>query len=227
MILSGTLVNGLAVIICGVLGAVIKNRLPKHLCDTIVKGLALCIIYIGIDGALNGQNALITIISITIGAIVGELIDINKHLKRFGDFIQSKVKSMGDSKFSEGFVSVTLLICVGAWAITGAMDAGIRGEHNSFYAKAVVDGVSTLIMATTMGVGTALAGVVLIIYQGGLALLSTLIEPFLTATIVNELTCVGSILIIGIGLNMMGLTKIKVVNILPAVVVPFILCQFM
>lgn len=227
MILLGSIVNGVAVIVCGILGALIKNRLPKHICETIVKGLSLCIIYIGIDGALSGENPLIAILSVTIGAIVGELIDIDKHLNRFGAFIQSKVKSSGDNRFAEGFVSVTLLICVGAWAITGAMDAGLRGDHSSFYAKAVVDGASTLIMATTMGIGTALAGVVLIVYQGGLALLSTLIEPLLTQTVINELTCVGSLLIIAIGLNMMGLTKIKVVNILPAVFVPFILCQFM
>jgi len=227
MILLGTLVNGITVILCGIAGALIKERLPNRICDTIVKGLALCIIYIGIDGALAGENALIAIISIALGAVIGELIDIDKHLNRFGGFVSQKLVKGGESRFAEGFVSVTLLICVGAWAITGAMDAGIRGDHSSFYAKAVVDGVSTLIMATTLGVGTALAGVVLILYQGAFVLLSTFIEPFLTQTMVNELTCVGSLLIIAIGLNMLGITKIKVVNILPAVFIPIVLCQFM
>ena len=115
----------------------------------------------------------------------------------------------------------------GAQAITGAMDAGLRGEHTSFYAKAVVDGVACCIMATTLGIGVALSGVMLFIYQGGLSLASTQVAPYLTTAVVNELTAVGSLLIIAIGLNMLGLTKIKVVNLLPAVFIPVILCQFM
>ena len=225
--LTGTLVNGAAVIICAVIGTVIGDRLPRRICDTVVKGLALCIIYIGIDGAMEGENTLIAIISIAVGAIIGEAIDIDKYLNRFGEFVQSKISKKGESRIAEGFISVTLLICVGAWAITGAMDAGLRGDHSSFYAKAVVDGVSTLILATTLGIGTALGGIVLILYQGSLTLLSTFIEPMLTQSVINELTCVGSLLIIAIGLNMLGLTKIKAVNILPAVFIPLLLCRFM
>lgn len=227
MVLLGTIVNGVAVIICSLLGAFIKNKLPKRICDTVLKGLSLCIIYIGINGALSGENTLIAIISVTVGAVIGEAVDIDKYLNRFGAFMQSKLSRGGDSTFAEGFVNATLMICVGAWAITGAMDAGIRGDHSSFYAKAVVDGVATLIMATTLGVGVALSGVALILYQGSFALLSSVVEPYLTQTVINELTCVGSLLIIAIGLNMLGLTKIKVVNLLPAVVMPVILCTFM
>ena len=225
--LTGTLANGAVVIVCAVLGTLIGDRLPRKICDTVVKGLALCIIYIGIDGALNGENTLITIISIAVGAAIGQAIDIDRYLNKFGEFIQSKISKNGQSRIAEGFVTVMLLICVGAWAITGAMDAGLRGDHSSFFAKAVVDGVSTLILATTLGIGTAFAGIALILYQGSLTLLSTVIEPFLTQHVTNELTCVGSLLIIAIGLNMLGITKIKAVNILPAVFIPFILCIFM
>lgn len=227
MVLLGTVVNAAAVIICSLLGALIKDKLPRRICDTVTKGLSLCIIYIGINGALNGENTLIAIISVTAGAVIGEALDIDKYLNRFGSFIQSKVSRGGDNTFAEGFVNATLMICVGAWAITGAMDAGIRGSHASFYAKAVVDGAATLIMATTLGVGVALSGISLLIYQGSLALLSSVIEPFLTQPVINELTCVGSLLIIAIGLNMLNLTKIKVLNLLPAVIMPVILCSFM
>lgn len=225
--LTGTLVNGAAVIVCAILGTFIGDRLPRRICDTVVKGLSLCIIYIGIDGALSGENTLIAIISTALGAVIGEAVDIDKYLNKFGGFIQDKLSKNGKSRIADGFVTVTLLICVGAWAITGAMDAGLRGDHSSFYAKAVVDGVSTLILATTLGIGTALGGIALILYQGALTLLSTVIEPMLTQSVINELTCVGSLLIIAIGLNMLGLTKIKVVNLLPAVFIPFILCTFM
>ena len=227
MVLLGSLVNGAVVVVCGLLGALIGGALPERISKTVMNGMALCIVFIGIDGALAGDNALITIISVAVGALIGEALDFDKWLNRFGNFLQRKLVKNSNSSFGEGFITATLLICVGAWAITGAMDAGIRSDHTSFYAKAVVDGVSCFIMATTLGYGVALSGVVLFVYQGGLALASTLVEPYLTTPVVNELTCVGSLLIIAIGLNMLGLTKIKVVNILPAVFIPIILCRFM
>ena len=227
MVLLGSFVNGIAVVLAGIVGAFIGKRLPKRICDTVMHGMALCIIFIGVDGALSGDDTLVMIISIAIGAVLGEIINLDKWLNRFGDFLQSKLSRGGEGRFGEGFATATLLICVGAWAITGAMDAGLRGEHTSFYAKAVVDGVACCIMATTLGIGVALSGVMLFIYQGGLALASTLVEPYLTTAVVNELTAVGSLLIIAIGLNMLGLTKIKVVNLLPAVFIPILLCQFM
>lgn len=225
MVLLGSFVNGAVVILCSILGALIKSRLPKRLCDTVMHGMALCIVFIGIDGALAGGDTLITIISMAVGGVIGELIDIDKYLNRFGAFLQSKLVKDSESSFGEGFVSATLLICVGAWAITGAMDAGLRGEHSSFYAKAAVDGVACLIMATTLGVGVALSGVSVFVYQGGLALLSTLVAPYLTDTVITQMGCVGSLLIVAIGLNMLGLTKIKVVNLLPSVFIAAI-CVF-
>ena len=227
MVLLGSFVNGITVVLAGIIGAFIGKRLPKRICDTVMHGMALCIIFIGIEGAFSGDDTLIMIISIAVGAVIGEIIDFDKWLNRFGDFLQRKLSRGENGRFGEGFATATLLICVGAWAITGAMDAGLRGEHTSFYAKAVVDGVACCIMATTLGIGVALSGVMLFIYQGGLSLASTQVAPYLTTAVVNELTAVGSLLIIAIGLNMLGLTKIKVVNLLPAVFIPVILCQFM
>ena len=223
--LTGTLVNGAAVIVCALLGTLAGSRIPQRICDTVIKGLGLCIIYIGISGALKGENTLIAIISVAVGAVIGESIDIDKYLNRFGRFVQSKIGGK-QSTTADGFITATLLICVGAWAVTGAMDAGLRGDHSAFFAKAVVDGATIFIMATTLGIGTALSGIVLILYQGSLTLLSSVIEPLLTQSAVNELTCVGSLLIIAIGLNMLKITEIKVVNLLPAVFIPLILCRF-
>lgn len=223
MILTGTLINGISVIICASIGAIIKNKMPKRICDGVIKALSLCILYIGIDGALEGKNPLIAILSLTIGTVIGEIIDIDKQMNKLGSFLQARFSKGSQSNFAEGFVSGSLMICVGAWAITGAMDAGIRGDHSSFLAKAIVDGTSTLILATTLGFGVAFSGIVLIIYQGGLALLSSIIQPYLTGAVISELTCSGSLLIIAIALNMMGVTKIKVLNLLPAVVMPLII----
>ncbi len=225
MVLIGSFVNGLAVFLCALLGAVLKSRLPKRLCDTVMHGMALCIVVIGIDGAISGGDTLVTIISLAVGAVLGELIDIDKWLNRFGAFLQSKITKNSQSSFGEGFVSATLLICVGAWAITGAMDAGLRGEHSSFYAKATVDGVACLVMATTLGVGVAFSGISVFLYQGALALLSTVVAPYLTDAVITQMSCVGSLLIVAIGLNMLGLTKIKVVNLLPSVFIAAI-CVF-
>ncbi len=225
MVLIGSFVNGIVVAVCAIIGALIKSRLPKRLCDTVMHGMALCILLIGISGALEGGDTLITIFSMAIGGVIGELIDIDKALNRFGAFLQRKLVKDSESSFGEGFVAATLLICVGAWAITGAMDAGLRGEHSSFYAKAAVDGVACLVMATTLGVGVALSGVSVFLYQGGLALLSTLIAPYLTDTVIAQMGSVGSLLIVAIGLNMLGLTKIKVVNLLPSVFVAAV-CVF-
>ncbi len=224
--LTGTLVNGAAVIVCALLGTLAGSKIPRRICDTVIKGLGLCIIYIGISGALKGENTLVAIVSVAVGAVIGESIDIDKYLNRFGCFLQSKISGK-QSKIAEGFIAATLLICVGAWAVTGAMDAGLRADNSAFFAKAIVDGASIFIMATTLGIGTALSGIALILYQGSLTLLSSVIEPLLTQSVVNELTCVGSLLIIAIGLNMLKITEIKVVNLLPAVFIPLILCRFM
>ncbi len=227
MVLSGTLVNGLAIVVAGILGTIIGSKLPGRLCDSVVKGMALCVIYIGISGALKGENPLITMISVAVGALIGELIDLDRLLCRLGDFMQKKLSKKSAGSFTEGFVSLTLLTCVGAWGITGALDSGLRNDHSSLYAKAVVDGVSTLIMAAALGIGTAFSALPLVIYQGGIALLATVISPYLTQSMINELTCVGSLLTVGMGLNMLNITKLKTSNMMPAVLMPLLLCRFL
>ena len=171
---------------------------------------------------------LISILSIAIGGALGHFIDLDKYLNRFGAFMQRKLtKGESGSTFGEGFVTATLLVCVGAMAITGALDSGIRGDHTTIYAKSLIDFVSCLVMASTLGVGVAFAGIPCFLYQGAIALGCSFIAGFLTEAMIGEMACVGSLLIVAIALNMLNLTKIKVVNFIPACFLPLVLCLFM
>ena len=231
--LLGTIVNVGAVLAGGLLGLLFRKGLPQRISDTLMKGLALCVFLIGVSGMLEGQNALIAIISIALGAVIGELIDLDKHLNRFGGFLQKKFSrqeslgASGDNRFAEGFVSASLLFCVGAMAVVGSLDSGLTGNHQTLFAKSIIDGLSAMVFASTLGAGVLLSAGPVLLYQGTITLLARWLAPVLTETIVAEMTCVGSLLIIAISLNMLGLTRLKVMNYLPAIFIPIALCQFM
>ena len=195
-----------------------------------MKGVALCVLYIGIDGMLEGTNAIISILSMACGAIIGTLIDLDKWFNRFADFLQNKLtKKKGNetSTLSEAFVSSSLLFCVGAMTIVGSLDAGLRGDNSTLYAKAVLDGISAVFFASSLGWGVLLSAITILIYQGGIVLLAGALQTVLTNEfIIAEMTCVGSLLIIALGLNMLGITKIKVMNYLPAIFFPILFCLF-
>ncbi len=227
MVLLGSIVNGIAIILGAVLGCLLKKGLPERISNGIMHGMALCVLAIGIKGIFDGENLLITILSVAIGGAFGFVIRLDEHLDRLGNFLQRKMggKEQG-STFGEGFVTATLLVCVGAMAITGSLDGGIRGDHSTIYAKSLIDLISCCVMASTLGIGVALAGVACFIYQGAIALSGSLVAPFLTEAVIGEMTCVGSLLIMGLGLNMLGLTKLKVINYIPACFLPILFCLF-
>lgn len=228
MVLYSSIINGITIIAGALIGVLLKKGLPKKVSDGVMQGMALCVLAIGITGVLDSGNFLIPIISIAVGGALGSWIDLNLYLNRFGDWMQKKLtKGDSGSTFGEGFVTATLLVCVGAMAITGALDSGIRGDHSTIFAKSLIDFVSCMIMASTLGIGVAFAGVVCFLYQGSIALAGNAIAVFLTESMINEMTCVGSLLIIAIALNMLNLTKIKVVNFIPACFLPLALCLFM
>ena len=221
MILIGAAVNGLTVIAAGIIGTLCGRAIPQKMSKTIMNVLALCVIYIGMDGCIaDGKQmryaALCTILSLALGTVIGEWIDLDKWINRLGDLLQSKVGKKQGS-VAAGFVSASLLICVGAWAITGSIDSGLSGNHTSLIAKSLIDSISCLIMASTMGIGVAFAGVLVFLYEGLLSLGAGLLSGLLTAEIIAAMGCTGSILIIGIGLNMLGLTKIRVINAVPGI----------
>lgn len=227
----GVIVNTLTVILGTVIGILFRKFLPQKLGDAVMKGVALCVLYIGISGMLDGTNAIIAILSMACGAIVGTLIDIDKWFNRFADFLQTKLarkkKEGASSTLAEAFVSSSLLFCVGAMTIVGSLDAGLRGDNSTLYAKAVLDGISSVFFASSLGFGVLLSAVTVFVYQGALVLLAGVLQSVLTNEfIIAEMTCVGSLLIIALGLNMLGITKIKVMNYLPAIFFPILFCQF-
>ena len=227
----GVFVNTLTVILGTVIGILFRKCLPQRLGDAVMKGVALCVLYIGISGMLEGTNAIIAILSMACGAIVGTLIDIDKWFNRFADFLQTKLarkkKEGASSTLAEAFVSSSLLFCVGAMTIVGSLDAGLRGDNSTLYAKAVLDGISSIFFASSLGFGVLLSAATVFVYQGALVLLAGVLQSVLTNEfIIAEMTCVGSLLIIALGLNMLGITKIKVMNYLPAIFFPILFCQF-
>ena len=216
--MTGVLVNTIAVFLGGFLGLLGGKLLTEKLNRAAMTALALCVLYIGISGALKGENVLFTIAAMVLGSLIGTLLDIDGKISRLGEKIQELSKDRFGS-VAEGFVTASLLFCVGAMAVTGSLDAGLRGDNATLYAKSALDFVAAIMLASTLGFGVALSGFVVLIYQGCIALLAGLIAPLLSPQAVSEMACTGSLLIIALGLNMLGLTKIKVADLLPAILI--------
>lgn len=228
MSLLGAIVNAVAIVVGAGVGMLLKKGLSEKMADTLMKGLGLCTLFIGISGSLKGENTLILIISMIAGTLIGEGIDLEKRLQNLGDMIQAKFSkgNNGKSNLAEGFVSASLLFCVGAMAIVGSLQSGLVGDHSILYNKSILDFVAAIIYASTLGIGVAISAVAVFVYQGAITLLAGVLSPLLTDTVVNEVTCVGSVIIIGLALNMLGITKLKVMNYVPAIFVPIVLCLF-
>lgn len=220
----GTIVNSLTIVIGSFIGLFVKGKINQKVSETVMNGLALCVIYIGISGALKGNNTIVMIISIAIGGFIGEIIDIDKKLENLGQRIEKRFnKNGGNISVAQGFVTSTLLFCVGAMAIVGSLESGLNNNHNTLFAKSLLDGISSIIFTSTLGIGVMLSAVVVFIYQGSIALAAGFLSNFLSEVAINNMNAVGSLLIIGLGLNILGVTKIKVSNLLPAVIIAVIL----
>lgn len=222
----GVLVNTVSVIAGSLIGVFLKKGLPERLSKSLTTAIGLAVVYIGIDGMMSGENTLVLVLSMVTGAIIGTLLDLDRRLERLGKRIEGKFNGNGDSKISEGFVSATLLFCVGAMTIVGALQSGLSGNHETQYTKAILDFISAAILASTLGWGVMLAAVSVFVLQGSIVLLAQLAEPYLNDYVIAEMTCAGSVLILALALNMLGITKIKLMNYLPAMFVPIILCMF-
>lgn len=229
--LTGTIVNTCTVIAGSVLGMLLGNILPERLRDTVMKGLGLCTIFIGITGMFGSENALITIISIAVGAIIGELCDLDGHLNRFANWLESRFKrkeAAGKATIAEGFITASLVFCVGAMTIVGSLNSGLTGDHQMLYTKSTLDFVSSLIFASSLGFGVLLAAGAVFVIQGSIACLASLLAPLLQhGNTITEMVVVGSVLIVGLGLNILGVTKLKIMNYVPAIFLPILLCLFM
>jgi uncharacterized membrane protein YqgA involved in biofilm formation len=214
----GVLVNTGTVILGSLVGLIFKRGIPKKLTDAVMLGIGLCTLAIGISGTLKGENALILIGAIVIGAIIGTAIDLDKRLNTLGEWLGRRFKkSDGGVSVAEGFVTASLLFCIGSMTIVGSLQSGLTGDNQTIFTKSLLDLVSSAILSVSLGIGVIFAAVFVFIFQGGLVLLAGYLAPVLTASAVNEITCAGSLIIIALGLNLIGVTKIKVANYLPAI----------
>ena len=234
----GTIVNTVAVFFGAMLGLGIRAIVGKRkqaveqgelaprrdIAGTIQKGLGLCVVLIGLLGALEVKYVLVMILSIALGALVGELCDLDGLLNRFGAFVERKIGGGQKGTFAQGFVSATLLFCVGAMAIVGSLNSGLLRDHSMLYTKSLIDMISAFVFATTLGFGVMLSAFLVLIYQGTITLLASFLAPLLTEMAINEMTAVGSLLILGLSLNMLQITKIKVMNYVPAVFIALFIC---
>lgn len=219
--MAGVIVNVIAVLLGGSVGLFCKRGIPARLTDAVMLGLGLCTLYIGIDGALVGENVLIVIGAMVLGSIVGTLLDIDGAINRLGAWVEGRFhrrEREGDkTSLAEGFVTASLLFCVGSMTVVGSLNAGILGDNQMLYTKSTLDLVAAAMLSASLGAGVLLSAAFVLVFQGGLVLLSSLIAPVLTDAAIAEMTCAGSLLIIAIGLNMMGLAKIKVADYMPAI----------
>lgn len=214
----GVLVNVITVILGSCIGMLFKKGIPERVSNAAMVGLGACTFYIGISGTLCGNNTLILIVSVVLGAITGTLLNIDGAVNKLAEKAELKFKKDGQNvSIAEGLVTSTLLFCVGSMTVTGSIQAGLTGDNTVLFTKATLDFVSSMMLASSLGFGVIFSSVSVFVIQGGLVLLASFISPFMSTGAINEMTCAGSLLIVMIGTNMMGITKIKVADFLPAI----------
>ena len=224
----GVFVNFIAVLLGASVGLLLKRGIPDRIGDTIMKGLSLCVLVIGVQGVMKGQNSLITILSVAIGGLLGELLRLDDFMIWLGNAVEKRLKSKNqEGSVARGFVSSSLLFIVGAMAVVGSLQSGLAHDHSTVFAKSTIDSISAVIFASSMGIGVLFSAFAVLIYQGALTLFAGFLAPILNDVVISEMTAAGSVLIIGLSFNMLGLTKIKVVNYLPAIFLPILFCMFM
>jgi len=217
----GTIVNSAAIAIGSILGVLLNKGIKEECRNTIMDGIALTVILIGIMGALNNENLILMIISIALGSIIGEALEIEKKLDNLGASLENRF-GKGDSNFSKGFVTASLVFCVGAMAIVGSLESGLQGNHSTLFAKSIIDGITSVIFASTLGIGVGFSSFAVLLYQGTITLLASSIKYLLTPEAINEMSSVGGLLIAAVGINILGIKKINVGNMLPAIFIPLI-----
>ena len=221
--MTGTFINVALVLLGSALGLLFKNRISARFAKAITSALGLCVLGIGVSSMIGTQNTLCVILCMVAGTLLGELLNIEKRMDGLGELLRRKlVRGGGNSRVVEGFVTASVLFCVGAMAINGSMEAGMLGKYDILVSKSVIDGVTSITFAAAMGVGVAFSAVPLLIYEGGLTLIFALAGQGMDPAVVTEMSAVGGTIIVGIALNMLGLPKekIRVGNMLPAIFLP-------
>lgn len=220
--MTATFINVILVIAGSLIGLLCKNKITENFSKSIVTGLALCVLVIGIQSAVQTQNMTLVIISMVIGILIGEAIKIEDRIYGFGEKLKSKFSKGDTSDFAEGFLSASLLFCVGSMSVMGSMEAGINGDYSIIISKSVIDGITAISLAATLGIGVMFSALFVLVYQGTITLISMYAGNFMSEIMINEMSAVGGLLIIALSINMMGIKKIRAGNMLPAIFVPII-----
>lgn len=225
IVMFGTIVNFIAVILGSILGVLIHSRLPDKIKNIAFQSIGIFTLFLGINMGLKTANFLIMVFSIVSGAIIGEMIDIDRYVNSFGEWLKKKIRSKNEL-FAEGFVTAFLLFCMGSMTILGSIEEGISGIPNLLLSKSILDGFSSIALASSLGIGVMFSAFPLLAYQGALTLFASYLKDVLDPMMINEVTAVGGLLLIGLGINIIGLKKIKIINMLPSLIIAGILSIF-
>ena len=219
--LFGTIVNTLAIIAGSFIGVVLKGGIPKQYNVTVMQAVSLAVILVGLTAALKTDELLLIIFSLAIGSVAGEFLSIEARLEQLGQWLESRF-SRGGNGIAKGFVTASLIYCVGSMAIVGSLESGLTGNHQTLFAKSVLDGIASVILASTLGIGVAFSAASVFVYQGVITITATFMKTALIPSVISQMSAVGGLLIVGIGFNLMEIKKIKVGNMLPAIAVPLV-----
>ena len=217
----GTIVNCLTIIAGSLVGMIFRNGIPEKYNQTVMQAIGLAVILIGMKSALGCNDLLIIIISLAAGSLIGELIGIENYLEKLGNFLETKF-SKTSSSFSTGFVTASLMYCVGSMAIVGSLESGLTGNHDTLFAKATLDGIVGIILSSSLGIGVLFASIPVLLYQGSITLMAGLLKPLLVPAVISQMSAIGGLLIVALGLNMIRDKKLRVGNMLPAIFIPLL-----
>ncbi len=220
----GTIVNFFAIIAGSLIGILFHKRINQDIAYSLFKVLGLCVIYLGIIGLVKVENPMVIIISMSLGTLIGEVIHIEKKLETMSSKIELLVNKYYKGKIKDGFLTATLLFCIGSMAIIGTIESTLSNNHDKLYMKSILDGITSVIFASTMGIGVMLSSVSVLLYQGSISVLSNFIKPLVTAVpeTIPMISGVGSLMIMGLGINMVFNLKLKISNMLPSIFIPIL-----
>ncbi|WP_196037628.1 DUF554 domain-containing protein [Anaerotruncus colihominis] len=222
MTFTGVFINSIGVFTAGILGALLKRSIPDRIKNALLLGLGLCVLYIGITGFSAETNVIVLVFSISFGVLLGEFINIDGKLNRFGAYVQKKFP-FRDDHIADGFVSSTLFVCVGAMSIVGGIESGTKGTYDTFLAKAFIDTLVVFILATSKGISCCLSAIVALIYQAMITLSAGWISGLVNEAVISQMSEIGSLLIVGIALNLLNISHLKIGNFILAPFVPAVL----
>lgn len=217
----GVIINGAIIVICGILGLRLAGGIPDQIHQRVMQGIALCVLAIGIDGALGGQETIVLILSMVFGAMIGEWIDIDAWIKGGIQKLEQKyARGNGQQDLGPGFVAGVMIFCIGSMSILGSLEAGLTGSNTTLYTKSILDGITAILLGSSFGAGVILSAIPVILMEGAIVLLAGVLAPVLSDAVVHEIIAVGSLLLVGLAFNMLNLSDLKIMNYTPAMLLP-------